>query len=722
LPKECRGVSRAPRRDCCSALRGLRYAALLAAVTVAQLLSGPSAAVHAAILEVGPTPGPAGLPDGRVYEQVSPAAKNGNQAAPPVAGGHAYGVASPDGSRILYSSTGPIGEATSGVDNFSISTRSPSGWRTRAALPQPPPAPRDPISSGDPVWLLPSSDRSSVAFTARNPFTLSTIDFANPNFSFASTYLSSEGGPALWLGHPTVEAPVPALEEVESPSNLVLAGAAGDLSSVYYEYYGTLVPEDAPRRAAVEGNNNQAWGLYEWRGDRLKAANLLPPPSGTEDPDGAVAAAVGVQTLGALPSDFDNQVSRSGNTALFVSPNPEAGSGRPPQLYARVDGSRTVLVSRSELTHSESLNGADAITGLSQSHIPSYAFGSPDGSHVFFTSQEQLTSDAPADSSFKGYQFNLTSETMSYLPGVTAPILAASEDGSTLVFDDNHSSEEQLAVWSGGHVTDIAPLPPPSEEQLYVAPVTLAAGGTVVVFQTDSPIPGFNNGGGYGEVYRYDLITNGLSCVSCPPEGQSPEGTANLSNDDLPHATLLTADSRGVSEDGSEIFFDTPDALVKGDTNERRDVYEWHVGRISLISSGTGTADSVFLDNSASGTDVFFATRDDLSGTDTDGSYDVYDARVGGGFRSSAPSSSQSGAGRPPQATPSLASTALLGAGEQVPTLALTHPGIAKPTVTRAQKLAKSLKACRRKRGRSRRVCEARARQRYGKHRARSRG
>ena len=34
---------------------------------------------------------------------------------------------------------------------------------------------------------------------------------------------------------------------------------------------------------------------------------------------------------------------------LFVSPSPEASSGRPPQLYARVDGAKTVLISDQEL-------------------------------------------------------------------------------------------------------------------------------------------------------------------------------------------------------------------------------------------------------------------------------------------------------------------------------------------------------------------------------------
>jgi hypothetical protein len=682
------------------------------------------APTYAASLQQGLVPGAPGLPDQRVYEQVSPAAKNGNQAGPGVQGGSPYGVAAADGGTVLYSSTGPIGEASSGVDNFSVSARTAESWTTRAAIPQPPQAQRDLVSPFDPIWLLPSADLSTVTFTAHNPFTPVALDYANPEFSFVGAYLARAGAATAWLGAPTVEDPFPALEEVENPASLVLAGASSDMRTVYYEYYGTLVPEDAPRRPTVAGGNKRAWGLYEWRDGQLRAAGVL--PSGEEDPYGAMAAAVGEQTLNATPSDFDNEVSRNGTTALFVSPVPTAESGRTPQLYARLDGSRTVLISRSELTLLPSLKGPAAVTGLSQSHIASYAYVSPDGSKVFFASQEQLTSEAPADTSLKEYQFDLITNTLTYLSGVTPPILAASESGSTVVFDAVGSGEQEhheLAMYSGGRVTRVAALPPPNEGQLYVSPVRLAAQGNILVFQTNAAIAGFNNGEGLGEVYRYDVSNNGLGCVSCPPEGKSPAGTANLSNDALHHLTHLIIDSRGVSEDGSEIFFDTPDRLVPQDVNESRDVYEWHDGRISLISSGTGSADSLFLDNSASGGDVFFATRDDLTGFDTDGSYDVYDARVGGGFP---PPSTTPGCATGCRMTPSplsmaisIASTSDLGVGESV--TRAPSPGGAKPAVSRARSLARSLKACRRKRGSRRRHCEAQARRRYGKHKARSR-
>lgn len=722
MRNECDGMPGVPRRGRCLALQRLRLAGLVASMAAAQMLGaalGAPGHAAAATIEAEPVPGPPGVAEGRVYEQVSPVTKNGNQAGPGVKGGNTYGLASSDGSRVLYSDSGPIGEAHSGVDPFSVSERSASGWSTRAVMPAPPPAPRDPVSPFDPVWLLPSGDLSNAAFIAHNPFAPSGIDFSNPNFAFASTYLTYGGAPATWIGAPTVEDPLPALEEVTDSSNLALVGASSDLSVVYYEYYGTLVPEDAARREVVAGENTRAWGLYEWREGRLKAAGILPPGeespyAGEEDPYGAVGAGIGENFFSITPPDFANEVSRSGNTLLFMSPAPESESGRPPQLYARLNGNRTELVSRSALTGHASLAGPVSVNDLSETHDFYYAYGSPDGSQVFFTSEEQLTSDAPVEPLLKTYQFDLATETLTYLPGVVGPIVASSDDGSTLVFDDSPTGEGHLDVSVNHHITEIAPLPP-TGEGLYVAPARLTTNNTVLVFQTNAQIAGFNSGG-FGQVYKYDLSSDGLSCVSCPSHGEAT-GTASLSNDSIDHTTHLLLDDRGVSEDGSQIFFDTPTSLVPEDQNEVRDVYEWHDGQVSLISSGKGTEESLFLDNSASGNDVFFATRDALTSSDTDQSYDVYDARVGGGFpvQQSPPSCSATcpSAAGTSLTSPLLASSSPYGAGEQASGVQ-PGSGNGKPAVTRAQRLAKSLKACRRKRGHRRKACEAQARRRYG--------
>jgi hypothetical protein len=74
--------------------------------------------------------------------------------------------------------------------------------------------------------------------------------------------------------------------------------------------------------------------------------------------------------------------------------------------------------------------------------------------------------------------------------------------------------------------------------------------------------------------------------------------------------------------------------LLPQDTNAKSDVYQYDVptGQLHLITSGTEPSDAYFMDAGANGRDVFFLTRERLVGWDTDTSYDMYDARLGGGF------------------------------------------------------------------------------------------
>ncbi|MBS1869462.1 MAG: hypothetical protein JSS99_07335 [Actinobacteria bacterium] len=157
---------------------------------------------------------------------------------------------------------------------------------------------------------------------------------------------------------------------------------------------------------------------------------------------------------------------------------------------------------------------------------------------------------------------------------------------------------------------------------------------------------GCGAGGAVGctELYVYHADDASLACVSCNPNGP-PSSDANsfvsivlgvLGSAHQPHA---------LSDDGRWVFFTTGDALVPGDVNARRDVYEYDslTGRVSLVSSGKSTSDSYFMDASASGKDAFFATREPLVGWDVDDSYDLYDARVGGGVPGPVPPSPCSG-------------------------------------------------------------------------------
>jgi hypothetical protein len=147
------------------------------------------------------------------------------------------------------------------------------------------------------------------------------------------------------------------------------------------------------------------------------------------------------------------------------------------------------------------------------------------------------------------------------------------------------------------------------------------------------------------QVYLYDADTDALTCASCNPAGSRPAGPTELPGWSNPYEG-----PRYLSEDGSRLFFETRDALSSTDENRRRDVYEFEAlgagscnaaspdfiatssGCLSLISSGKSTDETYLLDASGSARDAFFATRSVLTGWDTNENYDVYDARVGGGF------------------------------------------------------------------------------------------
>jgi len=172
-----------------------------------------------------------------------------------------------------------------------------------------------------------------------------------------------------------------------------------------------------------------------------------------------------------------------------------------------------------------------------------------------------------------------------------------------------------------------------------------------------------------------------------------------------------------MTSNGDQVFFDTPEALVPQDVNGVRDVYEWKEGNVHLISSGTNSHPSFFLDSSESGSDVFFATAAGLVPSDTDGGYDVYDARIGGGFpQEPTPSECVTECQGPPVSSPSFvnpASAAFSGVGNLTPPTTAVTPKKKTAAQIRAEKLARALKACKKESKAKRKSCEAAARKRY---------
>ncbi|HEY2766965.1 MAG TPA: hypothetical protein VGI76_01835 [Solirubrobacteraceae bacterium] len=232
------------------------------------------------------------------------------------------------------------------------------------------------------------------------------------------------------------------------------------------------------------------------------------------------------------------------------------------------------------------------------------------------------------------------------------------------------------------------------------------------------------------QVYTYDYASNKLGCASCDPTGAGPETNAGFedSADTYSFGENTWYQPRAMTSDGRYIFFDSSEPLVPEDTNGKRDVYEYDTstGSVHLISSGTCNCGSHFVDASANGNDVFFVTAQRLVQADRDAAGDLYDARVDGGIPSQnvAPPSPCEGddCQGPAKVAPSFslpASAAFAGGGNAEPSKPSTK--VTTRSLTRSQKLARALRACRKRHGARRAACEVLSRKRYGAKRSAAR-
>ncbi len=601
----------------------------IAAVTVASTaVLATSAGAYATVAPV-PVAGSPGLPDGRVYEEVSPPNKHGNSAAPPVSEEAPAMLAESGGQGVAYTVNGAaIGNTRSGIQRFIVAKRGTEGWVNAGA--QPRSLGEQNLLVDNPSQIGFSADLDKVLFASQAQY---LAEAAPPTPESAPLLYDIANGSLTWLDPP------PAFSR-SGAAQAAMAGFSSDMSTFYYHTFE---------------------GFFEWHDGVVSAVGVL--PDGSVDPQAKAAGLPGglfVLTQGDV-AHLRNQVSTDGTRAFFVS-----SVGGSPQLYVRetaAEGAQsTVLVSRDTMLAPVSGLPAPAPAGVEELAIPiyqqekgeesyrSFAYASPDGSHVFFASAGQLTSGAPVGGGT--YEFDTDTNALTYLPGVGASaILTSSQDGSRFIFD----APGGLSLWSetnvnGGAVTPIAPFA--IDGEAWATP-----DGSAFVFESVAPLAGFNNGGShirkptYGphpnqEIYRYDVAENSLNCVSCPPTGVVPSGDAYVShavqsNNSTIGGPILFR-PRGISSDGSRIVFDTPDPLLPQDTNTRpptpnlesvlyengRDVYEWENGRLFLITTATSPANSFVGDISANGNDVFFSTAQGLVPGDTDEGYDVYDARV----------------------------------------------------------------------------------------------
>jgi hypothetical protein len=303
---------------------------------------------------------------------------------------------------------------------------------------------------------------------------------------------------------------------------------------------------------------------------------------------------------------------------------------------------------------------------------------------------------------------------------------------------------------------------------------SVSGSGEWLSFVSERSLTGFDNldassGVADEEVFLFNSVSGRLVCVSCAPSGARPVGVMvgtapRLVNGvgDWPASRWLAAtvpgwtpyrvgvavyQSRYLSGDG-RLFFDSVDGLVSGDSNGNWDVYEWEPpgvggcsevssgfsvvsgGCVGLVSSGEAAGESAFLDASEGGGDAFFLTSQSLVGSDTDTSRDVYDAHECTAAAPCPAAGVSEGEARAcGSAETCRAGSGSGGGGVLVAPLTFSFSGPGNPApapavtprkrvVTRAQRLARALKACRKQARRKRAGCERRARKLYGAKKA----
>ena len=367
---------------------------------------------------------------------------------------------------------------------------------------------------------------------------------------------------------------------------------------------------------------------------------------------------------------------------------------------------------------------------------------SSDGSHVYFVERGALAAKEPDqnENTWRNANGEVEHE-------------VASETGENLYAYDTVSGELKFVAGTGANRSGVKES---SDVERYAQ---TTPDGRYLVFSSAGQFAGDTNSAAAEAAYRYDFQTGELTWISQaspgleaeresqqqtpnPNEGKSAiiapiPGTEDGAEADIEDWNrAVSGCPKGVSEtereqcpegqyDGEDVIFTTAEKLQADDANSAPDVYEWRDGTVAMVSDGhdTQTESGTLIGASgmsASGSDIDFFTHAALVGQDTDVLEDLYDARVDGGFP--APPAEPACSGEQCQGNPSPAqsfppaTSSLLAAGGNlaVATGSVASVKVTKPRpLTRAQLLAKALKACKAKPRRKRAACQAQARKRY---------
>ncbi len=629
-----------------------------------------------------------------------------------------------------------------------VSSREQTGWVTKDITP---PTPNPTPASAVPLGYDFSDDLSQMV--VKIPMQPLTAGMPTGTENIYNLFLQRKDGTYSLIdaAAPTSFPPSECEICIQFIDNLAFAGASSDFTHILFEANDSL--EGTGAASGSVGN------LYENVGGVVRNVGIL--PDGVVAAEGAAPGAGGTVLNGILYSSIaanawqrvGHAISQDGSRVIFQATAdegpPDPAQNGMKEVYERIEGSTTVEVSAP----------TPGATPENPAAAPAQFWdASQDGSLVFFTSNAELTTASytgPANNTPDLYRYNAETGQTVDLTVDTNPadaatgagvdgVVGVSSDGATVYFvatgelvngegvdgqpnlyvshedPETHVSElffiATLAEADAGDWTATQ-----QELQSYVT-----ADGEHVAFMSVDSLTGYDNADRYtglrdSQVFEFSADTGELVCASCDPNGARPVGSAFVGATLSHFAGTSFHQPRVLSQDGSRLFFSSPDRLVPGAASPHVKIYEYErsgmgscqeeEGCVSLISGGANTTDDIFLDASSDGSDVFFSTLSQLAATDRDNLVDVYDARVDGGF--------------PEAASPTVCFSHCQqpsGGGDALEPLAsgfggasgnLAPPKVRPKTTTVKSKLARALQACPKKPKKKRIRCEARVRKRF---------
>jgi hypothetical protein len=576
-----------------------------------------------------------GLPDNRAWELVSPVQKQSGQVYPsypfvftrscmeckPGIIATRFPIfSSAGGDRVVYEGDPFSFTEGSSNNNEYLSERTATGWKTTAL------SPVLQGSGGGQGHVAVSRDLSQGAILQEAPSLTAT---APPNMT--NLYRQATAQP-LSLAEVLSQSP----PNSGSQFGIQYRGGTPDLTHLVFSANDALTAETpfAPAATYEFGKTN----LYEAVDGEIRLVSVL--PGNAESVRGA--------TLGSSPLDA---ISDDGSRIFWSDP-----SG---QVYLRVDGEFTVEIPVAGNFLTASADGKRVLLSSGQ---------------LYVVDQETVVDLTDGQGGFLGLAGK--SKDLSHIYFVDTHVLSAEPNDQG---DSAQEGAKNLYAWSEGEVTFVAGV---DNDFIWKAnPVERTAeaspNGRWLAFNSDDPLTGVDPTGLCGgnasvgefvpgpclQVFLYDSQSGELRCASCSPTEEAPLGNSRVirqfqARDSFPQPRYLT--------DSGRLYFDSPNRLVASDTNGlAEDVYQFEPGGagdcgdeegcVSLLSAGAEAEDSNLLAVDATGKNVFFTTRDQLSPLDSDELIDLYVAREDGGIAAESetpPSECQGEACQPPVFVP----------------------------------------------------------------------